>query len=112
MSLQLEAVVQRVARTLQVMWPNIKVHLSSEDVQHNVHLLELRLQLPTGDVGYRHALQNWEGYTDDGYYDHLMRAIPQQFVAQLADMACAAAKRDRFSNQPARIDSAHTHRRH
>lgn len=96
MSLELEAVVSRVATALCYLWPNATV-----DAYAELHQETFRITLTTRHGGRNlctaHVLSAWH-LRDPGYWKHVMQDLPVRHAVELARMAVAQAEDERYSS--------------
>lgn len=96
MSLELEAVVSRVATALRYLWPNATV-----DAYEEPHQEAFRITLTTRHGGQAlctgHVLSAWH-LRDPGYWKHVMQDLPIRHAVELAHRAVDQAEAERYSS--------------
>ena len=107
MNLQLEAVLSRVERTLQIIWPESGGSVSYwHDPHQMANWIQCKMTFHGDTICWNTAIDGWSKY-DNGFYEHLMEVIPRQFVAEVVGRACEMS-RQRF--QPRGMQHAHPYR--
>lgn len=83
MSLELEAIVSRVATALRYLWPNATV-----DAHEELHQEAFRITLTTCHDGQAlctsHVLSAWH-LRDPDYWKHVMQDLPIRHAVELAE---------------------------
>lgn len=100
--LMLEALVARVASTLELLFPGSEVNLRQRGRGHWFRDIEIVLttnhpRMPGGRYCTAHCIPaelfHMEG---EGFVQHLIRNLPVDHIRQMADLACDEAHASRF----------------
>lgn len=101
--LMLEALVARVASTLELLFPGSEVNLQQQTRHRWFYDIKIILttshpRMPGGRYCTMHSIPEdlflMEG---EGFVQHLIRTLPVDHIRQMADLACDEAEASRFS---------------
>lgn len=99
MNYALEAVVARVVKTLDMIWPGARVVVSPDPQFHSI-VFTCKTEVQGLLVVTNTAIPACELHPRDssGIFDYLMERLPRDHCASIVDAAITAAKHGRYSS--------------